>query len=541
MRFDPGKAWPHPVLRPPSYGDDYLHAEFEVEIEVERAQGSTSIEITAEFELSDPDLLQLVDDGAAKYVLLIKASRTHFREMISSGEPHLKGRFPGGDLSGLVEFVPFLVCTGELQNFRAEGWHQDFLGRTFDISSGSVLAEDVSKDYWVDTADEAPLGSIFEHRPNPKLPDGRWELELTGDRVSIVMSESDTQKYTEARNRANNRPEGQYLMNGLYLPALIAVLNEADRNLDDYSEYRWFASLDHRLAVVECRRLGDVNANRWSRCPKNPRHAVHQDAHDCGGRSRRLMTSLRYFTTEVLEDLRVKIAKRLDWYYAPEGPPPGIALVGGVRESRLAAPALAEQLVIDAVRPSSTDAENALFVYQALSDLTSHQASIERMWVYLCHCDCSQYVTARWLGRRPEKDEEAVRQVRNHFFAAGNRAFLRDNAVSRLWWLGKIAHDVDAENPREFLKILLHRQDVRSALIERPSVSTNRRVLRGIYEVMQEHWSDGGALFARGAFRAWMIALNRRGGVVLLDALPEQALGRLLREEARFAIEEHST
>ena len=176
-----------------------------------------------------------------------------------------------------------------------------------------------------------------------------------------------------------------------------------------------------------------------------------------------------------------------------------------------------------------------------LSGLTPHQASIERMWVYLCHCDCPQYVTARWLRGRPEKDEDAVREVRNHFFAVGNRALIRDNAVSRLWWLGKIAHDIDPENPREFLTILLHRQDVRSALIERPSVSTNRRVLRGIYEVMREHWSDGGALFAREAFRSWMIALNRRGGVVLLDALPEEALTRLLRDEARRAVEAHST
>ena len=252
------------------------------------------------------------------------------------------------------------------------------------------------------------------------------------------------------------------------------------------------------------------------------------------------MTNLRYYTTQVVEDLRTRIAEHLDWYYEPQGRPPSVAPVGGLRESTLTAPAFAERLVTDAGRPSSTDVENALIVYDALSGLTPHQASIERMWVYLCHCDCPQYVTARWLNRRPDKDEDAVREVRNHFFAVGNRALIRDNAVSRLWWLGKIAHDIDRDSPREFLNILLHRQDVRSALIERPSVSTNRRVLRGIFEVMREHWSDGGALFAREAFRSWMIALNRRGGVVLLDALPEEALGRLLRGEARLAIEEHS-
>ena len=248
------------------------------------------------------------------------------------------------------------------------------------------------------------------------------------------------------------------------------------------------------------------------------------------------MAQLRYYASEALEGLRTTIADRLDWYYAPMRNPPLSLVSSSVRESRLAAPALAEQLAMDAKRPHMTDVANALVVYNALSDLTPQQASIERMWAYLCHQDCPQYVASRWLSQRPKKDEDAVRMVRNHFFAVGNRAFIRDNGVSRLWWLGKIAHEVDPNNPREFLTILLHRQDVRSALIERPSVSMNRRVLRGIYDVMRNHWANGGDLFEREAFRRWMVALNRRGGVVLLDALPEDALVRLLREEAESAL-----
>ena len=64
----------------------------------------------------------------------------------------------------------------------------------------------------------------------------------------------------------------------------------------------------------------------------------------------------------------------------------------------------------------------------------------------------------------------------------------------------------------------------------------NVRVLKGIYSVMLEHWNNGGELFQREQFRSWMVALNRRGGVVLLDALPEEALSRLLREEAERAM-----
>ena len=248
------------------------------------------------------------------------------------------------------------------------------------------------------------------------------------------------------------------------------------------------------------------------------------------------MTQLNYYTSEVLEELRRTIGERLDWYYQPVGDLPFFVHPTGIRGTRLSAPYLNGRLAVDIDHPYTTDVDNALAVYEALSNLTFHQASIERMWAYLCHCDCPSYVAGRWLTRRPEDDQDAIREVRNHFFAVGNRALIRDNGVSRLWWLGKIAYDVDPEDPREFLAVLLHRQDVRSALIERPSVSMNRRVLRGIYGVMRAHWNNGGELFEREKFRSWMIALNRRGGVVLLDALPDEALARLLREEAERSI-----
>ena len=262
MRFDPSKAWPHPVLRPPRYGDDYPHAEFEVEIEFTRSKGSTAVEVQAEFQLSEPSLLKLVDEGSGKYVLLIKAPRTHFRELIESNGVRLQKSYPAGALAGRVEFAPFLVSTKDLKGFRAEGWHPDFYGRAFDISAGSVLAEDEPKDYWVDAADEAPLGSIFGHKPSSDLLDGRWICELAEERVWIVMSNTDSARYMAARDRVNNRPDGQYLMNGVYLPALVAVLNEVDGNVEDFQDYRWFAFLDQRLADVGCSLLGSTNANR---------------------------------------------------------------------------------------------------------------------------------------------------------------------------------------------------------------------------------------------------------------------------------------
>jgi len=254
------------------------------------------------------------------------------------------------------------------------------------------------------------------------------------------------------------------------------------------------------------------------------------------------MNYIKYLAASAVDELRETAAERLDWYYRPSSQQTvfeGIKTPEAVREAPIEAGEVGDRLRVSA-QPHRDDQDNAIAVYRALEHLTPHQAADERLWVYLCHTQCAEYVAARWLRERPQDDEKAVQKVHNHFFARGNRALIRDNGISRLWWLGSIAHRIDPADPQVFLEILLHKQDVRSALVERPAISMNPAVLSAIYAIMREYWKNGAAkapLFVRDTFRTWMINLNRRGGVILLDALNRTELDRLLRNEAERAIE----
>ena len=262
MKFDLAKAWPHPVLRPSPYGDDYPQSEFEVDIHVRVSrQLGDRVEVDAQFELSDPTLLRLVDDGAAEYIMVIKAPRTHFRQSVRSATGKMSNVFENGALAGRAEFAPFLVCTKAVSAFTSSTWHSDFDGMAFDLVPGTVLAEDIPKEYWIDTADEAPIGSIFSHRPDRKLADGRWRCDLGEDHVDIAMSPADSKVFARARELADDTPDAQYLMNGLYLPALLAVLARVDQDPEEYREFRWFASLDQRLEEIGARPLGEPSAD----------------------------------------------------------------------------------------------------------------------------------------------------------------------------------------------------------------------------------------------------------------------------------------
>lgn len=251
------------------------------------------------------------------------------------------------------------------------------------------------------------------------------------------------------------------------------------------------------------------------------------------------MAKLRYFTASAVDELRGDIVGRLDWYYEPskDGARQWVNARDAIRDAGINVGDIGGQLTIGP-QPHRDDPGNAIAVYSALRKLTPHQASEERLWTYMTHTEGAEYVAARWLSDRPDDDAKAAQKVRNHFFAQGNRALIRDNGVSRLWWLGFIAHQTDPDAPDRFLEILLHRQDVRSALLERPAVSTNQKVLRRIYDVMLEQWENDGELFQRDPFRRWMINLNRRGGVVLLDALSDKQLDALIRREADKALKQ---
>ena len=253
MRYDRYKAWPYPVLRSALPNGDYPHHAFEVDSSLEIETSSGAVAITAEFLLGHRGMESMVVDGNAVYVLLVKAPATHYRREFRSQSPEIECRFPSGELGGRVELTGYIVTTSDIPAFSLEGWNSEYRSATYTLESAAVLAIDEPWSEWLDYA--GGLQSIFQLHPRPDMRGGEWRCNLRSERVLLEMSEELAREFEEAREHVERDPGVLAgIMNGVYLPALIHVLESADRDVVEenergHAEWRWFDALNAILAL----------------------------------------------------------------------------------------------------------------------------------------------------------------------------------------------------------------------------------------------------------------------------------------------------
>jgi hypothetical protein len=168
------------------------------------------------------------------------------------------------------------------------------------------------------------------------------------------------------------------------------------------------------------------------------------------------------------------------------------------------------------------DYENCLHILKILPTLTPADATDDRLWVTLSFGKFAKYLQCRWLSRN--SGERLRQDVLNHCFATGIRGRIRDNGVSRLWWMGYIACQVSGLTPDEVFEVLFKNSDYRSSLLERNSTTNSIGVLSAILTITKMT----GFEYDRDAFRSFMKHVNLLGGRRNLASMREADLVDLL-------------
>ena len=176
-------------------------------------------------------------------------------------------------------------------------------------------------------------------------------------------------------------------------------------------------------------------------------------------------------------------------------------------------------LDMSADKPFLTEAENVKRIYGNLRFLSDSQASDERLWAGLCLGPFWDYVKYRWDINK----KCTVSNVQQHFFFGfGARRSLTRNALSRLWWIGRLTYDEKRSDPWELTKFVCESADYIMHILER-NTSNNPAIIRPFLSAIIEAKEQGLPIDTNtvGELAKY---LNLLGGIYILDCLPEQRI-----------------
>ena len=164
----------------------------------------------------------------------------------------------------------------------------------------------------------------------------------------------------------------------------------------------------------------------------------------------------------------------------------------------------------------------------SLKDLSPAIASLEGFWAGLCIDAAWNYVQGRWKITEKSSGQDILSHF---FFGFGPRRSLTRNALSRLWWIGRLTRDDARADPYELTRFVLDDTDYVIAMLER-NYSNNPCIVREFVSAVVEARAAG-LKVDRDEIRELAKYINVIGGVSILDMMPRGAIHEKVLSRAK--------
>ena len=177
------------------------------------------------------------------------------------------------------------------------------------------------------------------------------------------------------------------------------------------------------------------------------------------------------------------------------------------------------ELDMSAEKSFNTDFTNVKLIYGNLKFLTPSQASDERLWAGLALTRYWEYTKYRW---NIQSNNSTVNILNHFFFGYGKNRSLTRNAISRLWWIGKLTYDKSLENPFELTELLCRSSNYIQDGLER-NISNNPEIILPFLKGVKKAEKDGFEI-SKNSFSKLAKYLNLLGGTYVLDVIPSNLI-----------------
>lgn len=235
---------PHPTLKPG--GSDYegrIHFQAEPAA-IRRSAQTDDISIALKYRLNSNVLRALIEAGQAHYHTLTECVSTKLRESHLSEEDIHTIRLDAKQYRGQVLIRPFVIASQAIEHIPNDDWDpgiRQLLPNGTSVPNGAILAIGAEKSFDTDTTTD--LESYVEITPSQTVGRGRFNVDLSGQRIVILINPEDKPDIDRMRRDEDSL---QTLFPSMYQRAI----EEAVRlhRKDEHTDKRWASRIADKLA-----------------------------------------------------------------------------------------------------------------------------------------------------------------------------------------------------------------------------------------------------------------------------------------------------
>lgn len=249
------RLFPYPVLC--MENDDYMDCEFNIIFN--QIEELKDIVLQFEVELDNRELLELIRQGKAEYLVHIECSNTSFRKVVHNEGKSFEYRIPKTKVNKEVFLVGMIVAKQNIKGFYSSKFNEDY-DEPVDFEKGSILAYRnlpriiVLKNYEELASDDAFFTIVCKNSGQDM--EEPVTFDLNGNKIKIYVDDSIYNEYVKFHTNPVMKP---LMISMLVMPALAYVIEEVRNNgIENYVSCYWYQKIKKSCELQGKRFVDDI-------------------------------------------------------------------------------------------------------------------------------------------------------------------------------------------------------------------------------------------------------------------------------------------
>lgn len=249
------RLFPYPVLC--LENDDYIDCDFK--ISVRQIEELKDIILQFDVELTNKELLGLIREGKAEYLVHIECSNTSFRKVVRNEGNSFEYRIPKAKVNKEVYLVGMVVAKQQINGFYSNNFNEDY-DELVDFEKGSIMAYRnlpriiVLKNYEELASDDAFFTIVSKN--NGQDTEDPITFDLNGNKIKIFVDDSVYNEYVKFHTNPIMKP---IMISMLVMPALAYVIEEIRNNgIENYIACYWYQKIKKSCELQGKRFVEDI-------------------------------------------------------------------------------------------------------------------------------------------------------------------------------------------------------------------------------------------------------------------------------------------